>query len=104
MTPAPSASALTLEVQSRTLRLAAQGHVDAPGVNAGKPEAFWRRLRWQLMVDPEGLFTEPVTFRQGAMDLRLRLDPFRLDVGQASLQEGPLQLSLSGRAEVGEAG
>lgn len=94
-----------LEVQSRTLRLAAQGHVDAPGVNAGKPEAFLAQIALQqLMVDPEGLFTEPVTFRQGAMDLRLRLDPFRLDVGQASLQEGPLRLSLSGRAEVGEAG
>lgn len=94
-----------LEVQSRTLRLAARGHLDAPGVNMGRPEAFVAQIALdRLMVDPEGLFTEPVTFRQGAMDLRLRLDPFRLEVGQATLQEGPLKLRLSGQAEAGPGG
>ncbi len=94
-----------LEVQSRTLRLAARGHVDVPGVTLAPPEAFVAQIALdQLMVDPEGLFTEPVTFHQGALDLRLRLNPFRLDVGQFTLQEEGRRIQMAGHAEVGPAG
>ena len=94
-----------LEVQSRTLRLAAKGHVDVPGVTSGPPEAFLAQIALdRLMVDPEGLFTEPVTFHQGAIDLRLRLNPFRLDVGQFTLQEDDRRIQMSGHAEAGPKG
>jgi len=88
-----------LDVQSRTLRLAATGHVDAPGVAQGRPDAFVAQIALQeLKVDPEGLFTEPVTFPQGAIDLRLRLDPFRLDLGQFALQADGRRIVGSGHA------
>ncbi|WP_226341071.1 YhdP family protein [Gemmobacter serpentinus] len=95
----------SLQVESRTLRLNASGHVDAPGVSKGLPEAFLAQIALEeLKVDPEGLFTEPVTFKQGALDLRLRLDPFRIDVGQFTLLEEGRQISAKGWAEVGETG
>lgn len=102
-----------LSVQSRTLRLSASGHVDAPGaargfdsgLNAGLPEAFLAQIAIsQLAVDPEGLFTRPVQFDAGALDLRLRLDPFRVEVGQFTLADQGRRISASGRARADAAG
>ena len=50
------------------------------------------------VVDPEGLFEEPVRFGQGALDARLRLQPFQIDIGQLALVEGDERLLLAGRA------
>ena len=56
-----------------------------------------------MKVDPAGLFDQPVTFTEGALDLRLRLSPFALEIGQVSLTRGDERLLLSGaiRAEAG---
>lgn len=98
----PAAERLRLdliEVQSRALRLEARGHIDAPGVLNARPEDFLAQIAIsQLMVDPEGLFVEPVRFSQGALDMRLRLNPFRLDLGQLTLLEDGRKLSASGSA------
>ncbi len=58
----------------------------------------------EAVVDPEGLFQEPVAFSQGALDLRLSLAPLRLEIGQLALV-GPTgdRLFLSGDV-VAEAG
>ncbi|WP_226780908.1 DUF3971 domain-containing protein [Oceaniglobus trochenteri] len=40
-----------------------------------------------LRVAPLGLFAETLHFQQGAADVRLRLDPFTLDIGQVVLTE-----------------
>lgn len=99
----PAAERLHLdlvEVQSRALRLRAQGHIDAPGVLTGRPEDFLAQIAVsQLMVDPEGLFVKPVTFSQGALDMRLRLDPFRIDIGQFTLLEQGRRLTARGSAQ-----
>lgn len=99
--PVTERIALTaLEVQSRSLRLRATGHVDVPGVNVVRPEAFLGQIAFsEVMVDPEGLFTEPVRFGQGALDMRLRLDPFRIEVGQFTLQEDGRRIEARGTAE-----
>lgn len=90
-------------VESPSLRLAASGHVYVPGVAApgggGLPSAFLAQVRFdQVKVDPEGLFVEPVTFSEGALDLRLRLDPFRIDLGQLALVEDGRHLRARGHA------
>lgn len=87
------------EVESSTLRLRATGHIDVPGVTGGLPEAYLAQIAIsEVMVDPDGLFTQPVTFGEGAIDLRLRLDPFRLDLGQFTLIDDGRVLSASGSA------
>lgn len=94
-----------IAVESTSLRLKASGHVDVPGVSQGLPREFLTQLSVaQMMVDPEGLFTEPVVFSEGALDLRLRLDPFRIDLGQLVLVEGGRTLQARGRVSADVAG
>ena len=96
-----------LSLQSRSLRLTARGQaymVDDQGIRATGPlsaripSAFLGQLSIQdLQVDPDGLFAAPVQFSEGAVDVRLRLDPFTLDIGQFTLAEAGDTLSLRGR-------
>ena len=110
--PATARIALAnLSVESPSLRLTARGHGDllGPGATALLPGALPESIEAQIafeevMVDPEGLFEAPVRFGQGALDLRLRLQPFRLDIGQLALVEGDQQLLLSGAVAAEKAG
>lgn len=95
-----------LSVESPSLRLAARGHGDllaadgSPLAPGALPASVLAQIAvTEVMLDPEGLFEEPVRFGQGALDLRLRLEPFRIDIGQLSLVEGDERLLLSGSAE-----
>lgn len=96
-----------ISVQSRSLRVKAEGHsyltrADGSritGALAGElPDAFLTQLQFsQVMIDPEGLFQEPVQFSSGALDLRLRLTPFAIDIGQLALADGARRLTASGQ-------
>ena len=100
-------------VQSQTLRLAASGRaymVDEAGqpitgaLSGRSPAAFLGQIEIsELKVDPAGLFEKPVEFTQGAVDMRLRLAPFQVDLGQVTLSQGDQTLSLAGQisAEAG---
>lgn len=98
-----------LSVQSDSLRAEAAGQaylLDAEGhrmtgpLTGTTPAAFLGQIQvGRVMVDPAGLFEAPVTFSSGAMDLRLALDPFRLDVGQLSLIEGDETISARGHLQ-----
>lgn len=96
-----------VEVESRTLRVRASGHAymqDATGafmtgaVGATLPSAFLTQVHIsEAQIDPEGLFERPVAFSEGALDFRLRLDPFSVDIGQLALMDGPHGLHAKGR-------
>ena len=96
-----------LSVQSASLRLKATGRaymVDAAGqtitgaLSGRRPAAFLGQIAIsEVAVDPAGLFQAPVSFSQGAIDLRLRLDPFTVDIGQMALAEGEQRVQLSGQ-------
>ena len=87
-----------LSVQSASLRLEAAGHAYLPGVVAGIPKEMLAQIQVsQVTIDPAGLFEEPARFDQGALDLRLRLDPFQVDIGQLSLQDDGRRLSARGQ-------
>lgn len=95
-----------LTVQSSTLRIKAVGQsylIRADGSRiigtlAGEmPNAFLTQLQFsQVTVDPEGLFEEPINFSQGALDLRLHLQPFRVEIGQLALTEAGRSLTAKG--------
>lgn len=95
-----------LSVESDSLRAEASGQaylLDAGGrrmtgpLTGARPVAFLGQIVvGSVMVDPAGLFEAPVSFSSGAMDMRLSLDPFRLDVGQLSLAEGDESISARG--------
>ena len=96
-----------MSVESPSLRVTASGHsylVRADGSRitgalVGElPDAYLTQIRFsQVMIDPEGLFQEPVRFSSGALDVRMRLAPFSLDIGQLSLAEDSRRLTASGK-------
>jgi hypothetical protein len=103
-----------LSVDSQTLRLRATGHSDLIGANGqlltgaldGQlPAAFVTQMQvTDLAVDPAGQFAAPITFTEGALDMRLTLDPFRIEVGQLALVADDRHLLASGQATAGPAG
>lgn len=105
--PTEGRMALTdLSVQSPTLRMTASGHsylMRADGsrifgaLGAEVPDAYLTQLQFsQVMIDPEGAFQEPVQFSAGALDARLHLSPFKLEIGQIALSDPPRRLTASG--------
>lgn len=102
------------DVESTTLRLKATGHsyLTAPDgsiltgpLGARLPSAFLSQIHIsEMQVDPAGLFVEPVRFSEGALDLRLQLDPFRIDIGQVALVESGRRLSARGTVGAGAGG
>ncbi len=98
-----------LDIQSKTLRLKASGHsylLGADGtiltgaLDGRLPASFVTQIALSdAKMDPEGLFATPVTFTDGALDLRLTLDPFSITIGQLALVDGPLRLTARGQLD-----
>lgn len=99
----------TLAVRSATAAFDAKGHIllqddqgrALTGDRQGRlPAAFVAQLQLtDMQIDPAGAFASPVRFDKGALDLRLRLSPFRVDLGQLSLVDGDQHLLVAGWAE-----
>ncbi|MDQ7079892.1 MAG: AsmA-like C-terminal domain-containing protein [Paracoccaceae bacterium] len=58
----------------------------------------------QLVLDPKGFFDKPLEFDVGAVDLRLRLDPLSVDIGQMVLVDKDTRYRMSGRLSAGPQG
>ncbi len=94
-----------LSIDSDSLRLKASGVMRAPGLSRGDPNEFIGQVQVaDLKVDPEGLFETPAKFSRGAIDFRLRLAPFQVDLGQISLTEGATRLNAKGSARADASG
>lgn len=96
-----------LAVEGPSLRLSADGQsflIGSSGqrlkgpLGGGLPASFLTQIRFRdVKIDPAGLFQEPVQFSAGGLDLRLQLDPFRVEIGQLSLAEDARRLSAKGQ-------
>jgi len=95
-----------ITLRSPTLGLSGRGHVDLlRGDGAALPLAFVGQMEFDhLVIDPVGVFESAVDFDGGAMDLRLRLDPFSLDLGQLQLRDGARRLEAQGGISAGAGG
>lgn len=103
----PSTATVTLQqlsIQSRSVRMIATGQMllrgsDGRVLPAGAlPSQVLAQIRFaDMQIDPEGLFEAPVTFSSGALDARVTLSPFSVEIGQLALQEADEHLLLSGR-------
>lgn len=101
----------SLRVESPSLRLRARGSAELQDGKGGlaRPGQIPADVVGQLtfsevMVDPEGLFVEPVQFDTGALAVRVSLNPFRAEIGELSLGEGDGQLRLTGDLATGKGG
>lgn len=104
-----------VSVEGPTLRLKAAGHAyllgEAGDILTGPlgrrlPGGFLGQVQIsEVQLDPEGLFEAPLRFTGGAMDARLTLDPFRVEIGQVSLiEEAGRRLGLAGEVAAIPAG
>lgn len=94
-----------LRVESPTLRVEAAGHAYLRDMQGGLPATILSQMRFRnILVDPEGLFTQPVRFSEGSLDARLRLDPFTVEIGQVSLVEGTRRMRGDARISAGPDG
>lgn len=94
-----------LRLTTDALEMTGRGHVLLGDFEKNWPQSFTGQWQFsELKVAPEGMFDAPLVFDQAMVDARLRLAPFRLDVGQIDLgqttPEGDLWLRGKGRAEV----
>ncbi|MBL4927911.1 YhdP family protein [Fuscibacter oryzae] len=91
--------ALKLQADGQTYLLDAAGQRMLGPLGAMLPETFLTQIRFRdVKIDPEGLFQEPAQFSAGALDLRLRVNPFRVEVGQLALAEDDRRLLARGVA------
>ena len=91
-------------MRSPDLTLSASGHAYLPGVTSGRPSEVLAQIQVNsLELDPQGVLDAPVMFEQGALDVRIRLAPFGIDIGQITLLHQGQRLQASGQIEA-EAG
>lgn len=103
-----------IDVESPALRIKATGQSYLQSADGGYltgplggrlPQVFLTQVHVsEAMVDPAGLFEKPVLFTEGAIDFRLRLDPFTVDIGQIALVESGHKLSAKGSVGAGDDG
>lgn len=101
-----------IALESRTLRLVGEGWAYPEGDDGAIPSGLVAQLRLsRVEADPEGLFAAPVALRDGALDVRIRFDPFLAEIGKLALTlvddpaagTGP-RLTGHGRAAAGDGG
>ncbi len=78
----------------------AQGHVYLSDFRGGWPGSMIGQVELnQARLNPPGMFAAPLVIERGMADVRLRLDPFRIDIGQAVAFRGDSKFETSGTVE-----
>jgi hypothetical protein len=100
-----------LSVESPVLKVSARGHgrparrQRGAGAAGALPAALVAQFAVsEAMADFEGVFETPVRFTGGAAGLRIRLDPFRVEIGEIRLSDGEDYMALSGEVGVARDG
>ncbi|RBI74616.1 hypothetical protein DQW77_06630 [Roseovarius sp. TE539] len=96
-----------LSVESRWGDLRAEGTAFLLGVEEGDgwPSELLAQIKvTEISANPADLYPAPVTMDEASLDMRLRLDPFTLDVGQVALSDQGQLLVMEGAFEAREEG
>lgn len=104
----PAAAALAFSdvaVDGPALRVRASAKAWLKDFTGAFPNALVGQVAiTDLKADPAGLFADPVAISQGALDFRLALDPFRVDLGQLVLVDGDNRIGARGSFTAAPAG
>lgn len=88
-----------ISVQSEAGTLSASGQAYLQDFQDRWPSTLVGQLQLsEFVAHPLDLYDEPVRFSSGAADLRVRLNPFSVEVGQFVLSEGDEKLLAKGEA------
>lgn len=104
----PAGAALTFSdvaIDGPALRVRASAKAWLKDFDGAFPNALVGQVAiTDLKADPEGLFADPVAISQGALDFRLALAPFRVDLGQLVLVDGAHRIGARGSFTAAPAG
>lgn len=82
-------------------QIVANGHIYLSDRIDRTVGALIAQLRFtKVLLNPEGVFVAPVEFDIGAVDMRIQLAPFVVDIGQMVLVDGETRFTAKGRAGV----
>jgi len=91
-----------ISVRSDLLSLSGEGQAWLGDLDGGWPETLTGQLTLrEARIDPEGIFEAPLAIAEGSADVRVRLDPFSVEVGRLSAGIAGARLLASGRAGIG---
>ncbi len=94
-----------ISLDAPELRLKGEGHADLLDFASGIPQTLLAQLRISdVLLDPEGIFENPVSFAKGVFDVRYLPDEIKLDIGQVVLENEGAQIVAQGEIEVLEEG
>ncbi|WP_322866162.1 DUF3971 domain-containing protein [Aquicoccus sp. G2-2] len=91
-----------LSIDSAWGAIKADGKVTMGALKNGLPEEFVSQMRVsEIKANPMHLYPQPITFSNATMATRLQLNPFRLSLGEMTLNDGASRLDMRGelRAE-----
>ena len=95
----------SFKLDAPELRMNATGHTDLLDREGGFPRTILGQIRLEdVLLDPEGVFENPVSFETGALDWRYVPDALRFDVGQLVLSESGSNIIANGVVRVGDDG
>lgn len=86
-----------ISVQSAWVTATAEGRVDLIDISNNIPAAMTGQMRLtELTANPAGIFPAPLLLERADAEMRLRFDPFRLDLGRLDVRDRDETLSLAG--------
>ena len=94
-----------LSVSSKWITARAEGRATIAELVDGWPSALLGQFRiLDIVANPADLYETPVQLEEALVDLRLKLDPFELSLGQMTLFDRGQRLLLDGRVGVSSEG
>ena len=86
-----------ISLNTDAVRIEAEGHAYLSDRIDRSVGAVIGQFRFtKVVIDPKGMFEAPVRFDFGALDMRVRLSPFQVDIGQMVLADNTSKFRLSG--------
>ncbi|WP_380052745.1 AsmA-like C-terminal region-containing protein [Falsihalocynthiibacter sp. SS001] len=90
-----------IEAKSEAGEVKAEGFAYLQDWDGARPSTMITQLQFQKVIaNPGNLLLEPAVFDGGALDFRLRLDPFTATIGQLSLTTEARKFYFDGEASV----
>lgn len=92
-------------LSSELVTAKANGQIFLTDFQGGWPNSLVTQVTLDsARLAPRDLFAAPLDIDGGSADIRVRLDPFRIDIGQAVLFRGERRYAVSGSLAAGKAG
>lgn len=94
-----------ISFHSPTVEIVAEGQAYLSQLLASRQASFLGQFQFStLRIDPAGLIAAPLDFGTAALDFRMGLDPFKVEIGQLVLVNADTRAQASGTIRADQAG